>query len=99
MGAPERDLIGAARRRGFRSLYEKAMQKVFAGETTLDEVLRVLGPRVGGDPSCGECGKELDGGFGYCPNCGSATTLRCHQCRESLEASWNHCPHCGTAPH
>ena len=37
----QRSLEGLARTAGFRSLYENGLMKVAAGETTLDEVLRV----------------------------------------------------------
>jgi general secretion pathway protein E len=42
--ADEADLVSLLRRRGFRSMYEDALMKARAGETTLAEALRVVSP-------------------------------------------------------
>lgn len=54
-----------------RTLHEDAMEKVMAGLTTLDEVLKVLPRRkTGSYPSCSECSEPLAEVFRYCPYCG-----------------------------
>jgi general secretion pathway protein E len=39
--ADSHDIVAAARDEGFRSLFEDGIEKALAGETSLDEVLRV----------------------------------------------------------
>lgn len=44
-GAGTLDIVQAARKLGTRPLFEDAMEKVTKGQTTIEEVLRVLGPQ------------------------------------------------------
>jgi type II secretory ATPase GspE/PulE/Tfp pilus assembly ATPase PilB-like protein len=58
-----------------RTLHEDAMEKVMAGVTTLDEVLKVLPRRkTGSYASCSECSEPLAQVFRYCPYCGCSVT-------------------------
>jgi len=60
-----------ARANGFQSMQEDALQKVQAGVTTLDEVLRVVPFEKTSSHRCSACGRELVPAFLFCPYCGS----------------------------
>jgi hypothetical protein len=66
------------------------------GMTTLEELLRVMGPQLVYQRHC-ECGRSVDAKFLFCPFCGTFRQNFCRVCRVSLEESWINCPHCGTA--
>ena len=50
-GAPAGEIERIARRSGFRNLAEDAMARALAGQTTLEEVLRVTGGHAGNGPA------------------------------------------------
>jgi type II secretory ATPase GspE/PulE/Tfp pilus assembly ATPase PilB-like protein len=63
----------AAMARGLRLMQEDALEKVRAGITTLDEVLRVVPFETIGPPEeCPACGRNLALTFRFCPFCGVA---------------------------
>jgi type II secretory ATPase GspE/PulE/Tfp pilus assembly ATPase PilB-like protein len=64
-------LRNAARANGMRSLQEDALEKLWMGITTLEEIQRVI-PFATLEPSeCERCGHELLVIFHFCPFCGS----------------------------
>ncbi|MBI5640330.1 MAG: Flp pilus assembly complex ATPase component TadA, partial [Nitrospirae bacterium] len=89
------ELREAARREGMRTLYEAALEHVYSGRTTIDEVLRVISVDDGVGTSCPNCGRtyiETD-----CPYCGVSADTACSKCKINLDAQWLFCPFCGTA--
>jgi hypothetical protein len=50
-----------------------ALEKVVAGATSLDEVLRVVPQAVRSGLSCAGCGAALTSGSSRCPSCGKPT--------------------------
>ena len=63
-----------ARASGMKTMREDGLDKVVAGLTTLDEILRVV-PRDGDDTVCClSCGHALVNAFKFCPFCGSRRT-------------------------
>ena len=93
--ATETELLKAARWGGMRTLLEDATDKVKAGITTCDEVLRVLGPQNTLEIPCTQCGAHLEERFQFCPFCGGAIVLRCAGCGKFLDSTWKACPYCG----
>ncbi len=55
---------------GMKSIMADALEKVLAGATTLDEVLRVVPQTARLGPSCAGCGAALSSGSLRCPSCG-----------------------------
>jgi CheY-like chemotaxis protein len=55
-GALPDAIMAAARPLGFRTLWESALERVWTGQTTLEEAVRVLGEHSGEDPSAGAPG-------------------------------------------
>ena len=93
----ESELYDMARANGMMSLAEAGAEKVRLGETTLSELLRVLGPQVGHERACAGCGKTIDARFLYCPYCGEFKQNSCIHCKMPLEPDWSNCPFCGRA--
>jgi len=60
-----------ARSSGMRLMQEDALDKVFAGETTLEEVLRVVPVETLMYSECAKCRQHTLPAFNYCPSCGA----------------------------
>ena len=93
----EAEVMTLARTAGMRTLREDGLEKVRRGITTLEEVLRVLGPPSGMKQPCSQCNQLLDTEFSYCPHCGTYRRTTCRECRMPLDESWKLCPTCGSA--
>ncbi|MBI5213262.1 MAG: Flp pilus assembly complex ATPase component TadA [Nitrospirae bacterium] len=92
----ESELMNLAKAGGMRTLMEDGIEKVRLGITTLDELIRVIGPPTKYERQCGNCGNLIDMKFLFCPHCGAFKTNICHNCKMPLEEEWNICPFCGT---
>ncbi len=92
----EADVMKAALADGMKSLMEDGVEKVRGGVTTLQELLRVLGPPTRHERNCERCGKLIDVKFLFCPYCGAVKLNACPRCRLPLEDDWSICPACGT---
>jgi type II secretory ATPase GspE/PulE/Tfp pilus assembly ATPase PilB-like protein len=91
----ESELLQLAKTEGMRTLLEDGIEKVKAGLTTLDELLRVLGPQTGNERTCDGCGQMIDPKYVFCPFCGTFRSNYCHACKLPLEEEWVRCPLCG----
>ena len=92
----ESELVALARSNGMRTLLEDGLEKVRRGMTTLEELIRVLGPAVRVERSCPSCQFMMDSRFLFCPSCGVFRNDLCRSCHLPLEKSWQTCPYCGT---
>jgi type II secretory ATPase GspE/PulE/Tfp pilus assembly ATPase PilB-like protein len=63
-----------ARGKGMRTMQEDALDRVKAGLTSLDEILRVITFEEFSGARCSKCSRELAEMFLFCPYCG---TKRC----------------------
>ncbi len=93
----ESEVLELARASGMRTLLEDALEKVRLGWTTLEEVLRVIGPSISLERSCLQCGRSIEAKFMFCPYCGMVRENRCVHCHMPMDADWHHCPFCGEA--
>ncbi len=93
----ESELLVLARAGGMRTLIEDGLEKVKKGATTLEELVRVIGPQTRHERQCNSCRKTIDAKYIYCPFCGSFKQNFCKQCMIPLEKGWNTCPHCGSS--
>ena len=91
----ESELLQVAKSEGMRTLIEDGLEKVRKGLTTLEELLRVLGPHTGTERSCDSCQRLIDAKFAFCPYCGAFKNNYCHTCKVPLEEDWLKCPYCG----
>jgi len=93
----ETELLEMARAAGMRTLIEDGLEKVRMGMTTLEELLRVMGPQLVHQRRCACCNRLVEAKFLFCPFCGSFRLNCCRVCKVSMEEGWLNCPHCGTA--
>jgi len=94
-GARELELAESAHDAGMSMLFDDAIRKVQRGLTTLEEVLRVLGPRIGRGRPCPNCNNRLEVSFKVCPFCGKVVRWTCGSCSMPLIDGWSFCPSCG----
>ena len=93
----EGELMKMAHSSGMRTLIEDGIEKVRAGETTLEELVRVIGPQTRHERQCTDCKRIIDAKFLFCPYCGTFKQNFCKQCMMPLEEDWRICPQCGSA--
>ena len=93
--AGESMLREQARRESCRLLLDEAEARLREGETTVDEVLRVV-QVTDLFPRCPSCRKEVSDEFSICPHCSAALKSTCEGCRRQLDPNWARCPYCGT---
>ena len=91
----ETELLEMARANGMRTLVEDGLVKVREGRTTIEELLRVIGPQLAYERLCENCQRMVDAKFLFCPHCGTFRENFCKTCQLPLEPSWNNCPFCG----
>ena len=85
----------AAIESGMRTMGEDGLRKVLDGQTTLDEVSRVIYLADQGAKPCPSCGTVLAPEFEYCPSCGEFVGEHCESCRRRMNPTWAWCPYCG----
>jgi type IV pilus assembly protein PilB len=75
-GAYKPDLVRtAARAAGMRRMQEDALEKLQAGVTTLEEIIRVVPMEALPTSGCERCGHEISPTYRFCPYCGTQTGL------------------------
>ena len=87
-------LRDAALAAGMISLGEDGLQKVKAGVTSPQELLRVVTEVREVKATCPECGAGLARDFLVCPACGHSVSGTCPQCSRPKEPGWKFCPYC-----
>ncbi len=93
--ASETELVRAARWSGMTTLLEDSINKLKAGSTSCEEVLRVFGPQNTLEIPCPKCGVHLEERYQFCPVCGGTIVPRCVGCGKFLDSNWKTCPYCG----
>lgn len=90
----ESQLVDLAHKQGMVTLRDDSREKLLNGETTPEEILRVLGPSISFTSECENCHKQLDNSFLTCPFCGQKNKSICPTCHTRLKAEWQTCPYC-----
>ena len=93
--ASEADLRMAARQAGMVPLREDALEKIKAGITSPDEVLRVVQVDENEVP-CPGCKALIEADFATCPYCRINLKTNCRSCGQALRLEWDACPYCNT---
>jgi CheY-like chemotaxis protein len=79
-------------------LFDAGLKRVFNGETTLEELIKVAmqtgDEKVKALP-CPECKREIGAGFRVCPYCGFALSAVCPACNREVQPGWVLCAFCG----
>lgn len=90
------ELLNLAKASGMKNLLDDGLAKVKQGETTLSEILRVLGPQIRHERECEKCQRVIPGKYLFCPYCGEFRRDICGKCKTPMENDWIACVHCGT---
>jgi type IV pilus assembly protein PilB len=90
----EAALREAALAAGMISLGEDGLQKVKAGVTTPQELLRVVTEVRETRHVCPDCGTRVAPDFTACPACGRHVGGGCPHCRRPIQPEWKFCPYC-----
>jgi type II secretory ATPase GspE/PulE/Tfp pilus assembly ATPase PilB-like protein len=72
-GHRDDEIRNLARSADMKIMQEDALEKVKAGVTSLEEVLRVVPFEYSSGTRCRTCGKTLAASFLFCPYCGAGT--------------------------
>ena len=94
-GTSDQEIRTAAIDAGMRPIGEDGLDKAFTGQTTLEEVTRVVYMPEQGVKVCGGCSGVISQDFDYCPTCGHFVGEHCERCRRLTDTSWAFCPACG----
>jgi len=92
----ESELMRLAALSGMRTLMEEGLMKVKSGITTIEELIRVIGPQIRYERKCDNCDLMIDAKFLFCPFCGAYMKGLCKKCGLPLDDEWSVCPSCGT---
>ncbi|MGE5175326.1 MAG: ATPase, T2SS/T4P/T4SS family [Hyphomicrobiales bacterium] len=96
-GATEAVIRSAAVEAGMVTIGQDGLGKVFDGETTLEELTRVVTTEDEGGRVCGGCHRTVSSEHAFCPHCGARAALACDGCGRRLVPDWAYCPACGRA--
>jgi len=95
-GAAESMIRAAAVENGMTPIGEDGLLKVLAGETSLEELRRVVFYEEEAARLCPSCRQTAAAEYHFCPHCGHTITASCLKCDRRVDASWAFCPGCGT---
>ena len=95
--APDSTMQKVARAAGMRLLVEDAKDKIKAGVTTVEEVLRVVHLRDIVPVPCPSCKAMVQPNFAACPYCLAALRQVCGGCGAEMKKDWKICPFCNHA--
>ncbi|MGR3319849.1 MAG: ATPase, T2SS/T4P/T4SS family [Candidatus Anammoxibacter sp.] len=95
-GFKESEIIKLAKAAGMNTLMDNGIKQVKAGVTTLEELVRVIGPPTLLEYKCKQCASLYDITFMFCPYCSFIRSDICGSCKMPLDEEWKGCPSCGT---
>ncbi|MEK7316211.1 MAG: zinc ribbon domain-containing protein, partial [Candidatus Eisenbacteria bacterium] len=85
----------AAMEDGMVSIGQDGLARVLSGETSLEEVQRVVFYEEELGHVCGTCRHTVASDHLYCPQCGTPSANACTSCGRRVDAEWGFCPSCG----
>ena len=94
-GAPESMIRQSALEAGMVPIGQDGMAKVLSGQTSLEELQRVVYCEEERARICPSCHEAVSSEFLYCPHCGNAADHVCPECQRRVDTDWSFCPACG----
>ncbi len=86
----------AALESGMMPIGEDGLGKVLAGESSLEELQRVVYYEEEAARLCTTCHQPVSTEYRFCPHCGQPVSAMCLKCERRVDPSWGYCPACGT---
>ena len=93
-GGSEAEIKAFAQNQNISSMGDDGINKVKAGVTTIDEVLRVIEVEEDIRILCPQCEKPIHLDFIVCPYCRCEVQTSCPTCNKLVQADWTMCPYC-----
>ncbi len=93
-GVTDQELRSAGVVLGMTSMEEDGIEKVKAGITVMDEVLRVVDSEEVFKSICSKCDRPIRVDFLVCPHCESPSPYVCSSCGKLTQPEWRVCPYC-----
>jgi type IV pilus assembly protein PilB len=81
---------------GMVTIGQDGLSKVLAGETSLEEVQRVVFYEEELGHVCTACHQTVASDHLYCPRCGTPSGNACTSCGRRIDPEWGYCPSCGS---
>lgn len=94
-GASESTVRQAALESGMVPIGQDGMAKVLDGQTSLEELQRVVYYEEELARLCPDCHNSISSEFLYCPHCGRSSGHICPHCQRRADPEWSFCPSCG----
>jgi type IV pilus assembly protein PilB len=94
-GASEAMIRAAAIENGMVPIGQDGLSKTLAGETTLEEIQRVVYTPEESGRICGGCHATISTEYSFCPSCGTRADLACEGCGRRVAPEWSYCTGCG----
>jgi type IV pilus assembly protein PilB len=85
----------AAMEAGMTTIGQDGLARVLAGETSLEEVQRVVYYEEELGHVCASCRQTVAPDHVYCPHCGTPSSGSCTSCGRRVDPEWGYCPSCG----
>jgi hypothetical protein len=85
----------AAMEEGMITIGQDGLAKVLGGETSLEEVQRVVYYEEELGHLCAACHHTVAPDHVYCPHCGTPSSASCTACGRRVDPEWGFCPSCG----
>jgi type IV pilus assembly protein PilB len=95
-GAAESMVRAAAVESGMTPIGEDGLMKVMGGETSLEELRRVVFYEEESARLCPSCRQTAAAEYHFCPHCGHTIAAACLKCERRVDPTWAFCPGCGT---
>ena len=96
-GASESMIRAAAVEAGMVPIGQDGLSRALDGETTLEELDRVIYTAEEAGRVCSGCHRTISGEYGFCPHCGVRAELTCQGCGRRVSSEWTFCTGCGRA--
>jgi type IV pilus assembly protein PilB len=94
-GASEAMIRTSAIEAGMVPIGQDGLSKALSGETTIDELRRVIYTPEESGRICGGCHSTVSTEYAFCPHCGTRAELACEECGKRIAPEWAFCTGCG----
>ncbi|MFN4149480.1 MAG: ATPase, T2SS/T4P/T4SS family, partial [Candidatus Sericytochromatia bacterium] len=91
---PESEIYKYLKDKGMRFLLDDAVEKIILGQTSAEEVMRIIQRTDISKLICPNCKEAIKDTYSICPHCNTRIYGQCPLCRAKLDLDWHSCPSC-----